>query len=369
MTDVDWTGVDLIVEQWMAWLALGVTLRVPETFIRYCDVHQSTVRSLGEGWFERADEWGAFEAGHGYYGSTDHTTFDAASLRTELRSFATRCPDKVRPLDATAHEGIAATEALALARSGARAISPWFATSDRDARSTVVGRGGRAFCVTRRSELVRIEELPADHDRALQGLLIPGASLTEPDPTLAETAERYCARRDALLRELAADPRKIVRFSPEIFVKAGARLAGLLCRFNNPRWWVEDLGAHGLRSRVAYKVLRDEATRCEAIDPAAFDAIDALESRLAALDASIRDGELALRVDGFSRWTVWVDGIPRAVRVKNDVPVELSDEEPAAIRADRCVRYVCEGSDDGYFHPVDEDVRAKIRAWIAAKGR
>jgi len=101
-----------------------VTLRIPETSIPYRDVHQSTLRTLGAGRYERADEWTSFEAGHQRYGSTDLQPLDEPTLRALLLEFARRSPARVRPLDEHATPVIDAAEALALVREGRHSIPP-----------------------------------------------------------------------------------------------------------------------------------------------------------------------------------------------------------------------------------------------------
>jgi hypothetical protein len=362
-----WVSADGLVEHWMAWLALGVTLQVPEAKIPYCDVTESTLRALGEGWYERADTWRGFEAGHGYYGSTDRSTLDASALRGVLRDYAARCPERVRLVDAQVDRGIDAVEALALARRGVHAISPWFATGERGTRRVVVGGDGEAFCVTFRAERVEwIESLDGAQDPLLRGLVIPRASLVDADPSRFEASRRHGRRLDALMRELVEDPRRALRGRRGSFVKVGAHFAGVLCESRNHALRVHELVGPALRTWVGRALLEDDGLCSEALDDGTREEVCRIEERLAALHAGLRSGEIAYE---FGRWHAWIDGVAREVDVKDGVPVAVADGEASGDLSHPCAEYVCEGEGGARFHPIDEAFRAAARALIAAKGR
>ena len=363
---------DAKVQHWITWLDHGVTLRIPETSIPYCDVHQSTLRTLGGGSYERADEWSAFEAGHGRYGSTDRKTFAAAALRELLRDFARRCPERVRPLNEHETPVIDAAEALSLVREGRRSISPWFAGVDRELHSAIFGADGEAYRVTSKlAKFVAVERLDPASDASLKGLCIAQSALLEPAPVLLARARRHCERRDELLRELASDPRLAIVASQGISPsKAGRHAPGLVFFELNRTLVAQQLDAHELRRNVALALIADEALRCAPLDLPTFDALCAIEDKLDALRASLVRGELAFqRNTSIATWWLWVDGAPRAVTVREGAPVALVEDEDVTIPNSDLSMYVCFRAQPERFHPIDEGVREAVRALIATRPR
>lgn len=364
-------SIDATVEHWIAWLDLGVTLRIPETSIPYCDVHRSTLRSLGGGSYERADEWSAFEAGHGRYGSTDHKTFDLASLRAELRSFAQRSADRVRPLDENATPVLDAAEALALVRRGEQSISPWFASADRELKTVVVGNDGEAYTVgSKNNKLVSIERLDPADDAHVKGLCIARSALTSADAAMSARARRHCERRDELLRELASNHRLALSAHGVVScTHAGRHFPGIVHFHHNQTLFVRDLDAHELRRAVALALLANEELRAAPHDDRTLEEVHALEDKLDALRASMLGGEIAFqRNTSLPTWWVWVDSVPRAVDVRDQRPIAIVDDDDVAWPSSDVSSFVSAGWHPERFHPVDEAFRQAVRDLLVQRG-
>ena len=358
------------VETWIAWLDAGVTLRVPETSIPYCDVHESTLRALGAGLYERADTWSAFEAGHGRYGSTDATTLNLAALRAALATFAAHSPERVRPRDdVDAAAGVDAAEALALARDGRRSISPWYASSNRELTSAIVGGDGEAYCVTSRgAAVVQVDRLARDNDARLRGLLVRRAALVAADPSRAARARAHCARRDALVAELRGDARKALAPRGEKrCTKAGAHAAGVVYFESNRALLVRPMDERELFLDVAQCLLRDESLATGPVDDETFERVHPLEAKVVALIEGLTAGQIAYqRNTSIATWWAWLDGAACALTVREGRPVAVTDDEVEVPSFD-CASYVCAGSKADSFHPIDEAFRDAARALVAAR--
>lgn len=360
---------DVRVETWIAWLDLGVTLRVPETSIPYCDVHESTIRALGAGLYERADSWTAFEAGHGRYGSTDTKNLTLAELRSALVQFASRWPDRVRPRDEDRGATVDAADALALVREGKHCISPWYSSADREKKAAIVGGRGEAYCVTTRgADVIQIERLDPEHDAHLRGLLVSRSSLIDADLARSEAAARHCARREALIAELRGGARKTLNPRDEKrYTKSGLSAAGVVYFVSNHALHVRVMDERELYRDVGYCLLRDEALVASPVDDTTFEQVHALEAKVVALIEALRAGQIAYqRNTSLPTWWVWLDGVPRSFDVRDGRPIALTDDE-VEIPSSDCSGYVCTGARADSFHAIDEAFCSAARAIASAR--
>jgi hypothetical protein len=369
------------IERWRALLKMGVALRIPAASMPYADVDRSTLHWLGWDQFEQQDEWHAYEAGHGRYGSVQKTDLSRGELDERLAQLAQQPEDSVTPWKSAAPEldRVSAAETLPRALRGEVALTWWFDPSARGATDLVLGDGDALYWLRLEGErFARVERLGSLDISLLESLFVPRDSIVERNSmhgAMLTRAQRHLDRHDELVRALDADP---MRYLGRADGREGTTRGH--SRFHWLSFWpaapgesvtVVDQTPFVVASVVARALFEDPSASLRTAPPGLRAELSRREFELAAVYDALHGGTLAYQQNtSISLWWLWLDGAPYEVSVTHDRrPSSVTSAPALRPPTVHCAGYAQHHAHAEQFHRVDPEWVAAVRALLPTTAR